>query len=90
MSTSHGTVHVCSFTLTPADDQEYSAKWLTDAEVSFRTGGLTLAAGGQNLFNVFPDRNSTVNSFNGIETFPSQSPFGMNGRTLYVRLARTF
>jgi iron complex outermembrane receptor protein len=80
----------CSFTLNPADDQEYSAKWLTDAEVSFRTGGFTLAAGSQNLFDVFPDRNSTVNSFNGIQTFPSQSPFGMNGRTLYVRLARTF
>jgi hypothetical protein len=79
-----------SFTLSPADDQEYAAKWLTDAEVSFRTGGFMLAAGSQNLFNVFPDRNSTVNSFNGIQTFPSQSPFGMNGRTLYVRLARTF
>jgi len=47
---------------------------------------LTLAAGLQNLFNVFPDRNITVNSFNGIQTFPSQSPFGMNGRTIYARI----
>ena len=74
----------------PADDQEYAAKWLTDLEASYRLAGYTLAAGAHNLFDVFPDRNSTVNSFNGIQTFPSQSPFGMNGRSLYVRIARTF
>jgi len=45
--------------------------------------------GAQNLFDVFPDRNSTVNSFNGIETFPRQSPFGMNGRTVYARVGVT-
>jgi hypothetical protein len=39
---------------------------------------------------VFPDRNTTVNSFNGIQTFPSQSPFGMNGRAFLVRIGRTF
>ena len=44
----------------------------------------------ENLFDVFPDRNITVNSFNGIQTLPSHSPFGMNGRTLYLRLVRTF
>ena len=77
----------CSFTANPPDDQTYSPKWLTDAEVSFRLSpNVTMAAGGQNLFDVFPDRNTTVNSFNGIQTFPSQSPFGMNGRTLYGRI----
>jgi iron complex outermembrane receptor protein len=80
----------CSFTATPASDQEYGAKWLTDAEASYRTAGYTVAAGVQNLFNVFPDRNITVNSFNGIQTFPSHSPFGMNGRTLYARLGWSF
>jgi iron complex outermembrane receptor protein len=77
----------CSFTLSPADDQTFSPKWLADAEVSFRVSEqLTFAAGGQNLFNVFPDRNIPVNSFSGIQTFPSHSPFGMNGRTIYGRL----
>jgi iron complex outermembrane receptor protein len=77
----------CSFTASPANDQTFPARWLTDAEVAFRlTGQLTFAAGGHNLFNVFPGRNATVNSFNGIQTFPSHSPFGMNGRTLYGRL----
>ncbi|MDQ3148477.1 MAG: TonB-dependent receptor, partial [Chloroflexota bacterium] len=75
----------CSFTLSPADDQTFSAKWLTDVEVSYRVSEqLTVAVGGQDIFNVFPDRNITVNSFNGIQTFPSQSPFGMNGRSLYA------
>ena len=82
---------VCSLiTANPADDQEFSARWLTDLEASFRPGGYVLAAGVQNLFNVLPDRNTTVNSFNGIQTFPSYSPFGMNGRGLYVRIGRTF
>jgi len=81
---------VCSFTQNPADDQVYSPKWLTDVEGSYRAAGYTLAAGVENLFNVFPDRNTTANSFNGIQTFPAHSPFGMNGRALYVRIGRVF
>jgi iron complex outermembrane receptor protein len=81
----------CSFVTTnPADDQTFSPKWLTNLEATYRTSRYLLAAGAQNLFDEFPDRNSTVNSFNGIQTFPSQSPFGMNGRTLYARLGWTF
>ncbi len=80
----------CSFTLNPADDQEYAARWLTDLEGSYRTGHYTLAAGVQNVFDVFPDRNTTINSFNGIQTFPSHSPIGMNGRTLYARIGWVF
>ena len=82
---------VCSFvTLLPGDDQVYEAKWLTDLEGAYRIARYTLAIGAQNVFNVFPDRNTTVNSFNGIQTFPSHSPFGMNGRTLYGRIAYSF
>jgi iron complex outermembrane receptor protein len=81
---------ICSLTLNPADDQEYGAKWLTDVELSYRLGGYRLAFGAQNLFDVLPDRNTAINSFNGIQTFPSFSPFGMNGRALYVRVGGTF
>jgi iron complex outermembrane receptor protein len=80
----------CSFTLNASDDQEYAAKWLTDVEGSYRASQYRLAIGALNLFGVFPDRNSTVNSFNGIQTFPSHSPFGMNGRTIYARISRVF
>jgi iron complex outermembrane recepter protein len=82
---------VCSFaSQNPADDQAFAAKWLTDVEASLQHGAYRVAAGVQNLFDVFPDRNSTVNSFNGIQTFPSQSPFGFNGRAIYARLAWKF
>ena len=80
----------CSFTQNPADDQEFGAKWLTDVEVSYGAGPYLFGVGAQNLFDVFPDRNITINSFNGIQTFPSHSPFGMNGRTLYARIGWTF
>lgn len=80
----------CSFTLAPADDQEYAAKVLTDLDFSFREAHYSITIGAQNLFNVLPDRNITVNSFSGIQTFPSQSPFGMNGRYVYARLGVTF
>jgi iron complex outermembrane receptor protein len=77
----------CSFTANPADDQTFPAKWLTDVEASWRMHEqLTFAAGAHNLFNVFPGRNAPQNSFFGIQTFPSHSPFGMNGRTLYGRM----
>jgi len=59
---------VCSFTLNPADDQAYGAKWLTDIEASYRIAAYLLALGAENLFDVLPDRNSTVNSFDGIQT----------------------
>ena len=33
---------------------------------------------------------TAVNSFSGIQTCPSHSPFGMNGRALVVRIGRAF
>ena len=76
----------CSATLNPSDDQVYSPKWLTDVELSYVLAGTRLAVGAQNIFDVFPDRNSTVNSFNGIQTYSRLSPFGFNGRTIYFRV----
>lgn len=67
-----------------------SPKWLINLEASYRVAGYRLAVGAQNLFDVFPDPNSTVNSFNGIQTFPSQSPFGVNGRAIDARIGRKF
>jgi iron complex outermembrane receptor protein len=77
----------CSFTASAADDQVFSPKWLTDVEVDYTVSRYTFGAGVQNLFDIFPDRNIVVNSFNGIQTFPSQSPFGMNGRAIYGRIS---
>ncbi|CAN5260402.1 hypothetical protein BH18GEM1_BH18GEM1_07920 [soil metagenome] len=65
--------------------QEYGSETLVDAEVGYRFGDrLQLAVGGKNLFDNFPDRMIPDNSF-GIFLFPSASPFGFNGRYIYVR-----
>jgi iron complex outermembrane recepter protein len=76
----------CFPTLTPANDQTFGAKWLTDLELSYTRGRFTYAAGAQNLFDTFPDRLTPVNSSFLVQTFPSTSPFGFNGRFLYARL----
>jgi outer membrane receptor protein involved in Fe transport len=81
----------CSFTALvgqlPLDDQVYAADWLADAELAYRWRNYTFAAGAENLFDNSPDRNKvfrdgtttfTTQSNNGMFTYPSQSPFGMN------------
>ena len=47
----------CSLTLAAVDDQTYEAEWLADAEVSYRWNNYTIAVGGENLLDTFPDRN---------------------------------
>lgn len=65
--------------------QEYDAKTLVDAEAGYRfRPWIKLAVGARNLLDEFPDRAIFDNSF-GIFNFPSASPFGFNGRYLYVR-----
>jgi iron complex outermembrane receptor protein len=48
----------------------------------------TFAAGVENIFDQFPDRNrlGTTEANLGIFTYPRQSPYGMNGRFVYSRV----
>ena len=78
-------------------DQTFSAKWVTDASVSYRLlSRVTLSAGADNVFNVYPDKqndpgnpatgyagnaNFGMNPYNGI------SPFGFNGRFIWGRVS---
>jgi hypothetical protein len=66
---------------------------------AYRWRNYTFAAGAENLFDNVPDRNLvfregtttfTAQSNNGMFTYPSQSPFGMNGRFVYTRVTYTF
>lgn len=82
--------------------QRFGAEVLTDLELSWQaTRALRLSAGAQNLFDVYPDENiaSTVASVaagtNGADNAGTQpynaiSPFGFNGRTVFVRIGLTF
>ncbi len=78
----------CSFTLLPQDDQVYGATWVNDIDIAYKWGRYTASVGVENVFDAFPDKNiaTTPQGNFGIFTYPSQSPFGMNGRFVYVRL----
>jgi iron complex outermembrane receptor protein len=86
------------------NDLALEAKWITDMEVRVRPiGNIELAAGVDNLFNVYPTRaptgqgtdpvtgatrNYSVNNY--FLPFSSFSPFGFNGRFVYFRLGVNF
>jgi iron complex outermembrane receptor protein len=77
-------------------DQTFGAKWITDVSASYKVlGRYTLAAGADNLFDVYPDQNNNLgnvrnnvggNANFGIFPYSSFSPFGFNGRFVYARL----
>jgi iron complex outermembrane receptor protein len=84
------------FGTTPALDQTYRAKWLTDLDAAYTFAGrFTVSAGANNLFDVYPDRNKDADdepiggplSNSGIFPYNSVSPFGFTGAFYYVRVA---
>ena len=82
---------------TPEKDQTVGPKWITDLRIAYQLHPrVQLAVSGANLFDVYPDEwwdfkdglNGTAVSMMGISRYPAAlSPFGMNGRTLNLRLA---
>jgi len=71
-------------------EQTFGAEDVWDMEAGYKFGNLSITAGAQNLFDNFPDSNLFISStldrsFLGIFPYPGASPFGMNGRFLYVK-----
>lgn len=76
-------------------DQTFSAKWITDVSAGLTLlERLTVTVGADNVFDVYPDRNNNVgdpattfggNANFGIFPYSGISPFGFNGRFVYVR-----
>ncbi|MGH7519009.1 MAG: TonB-dependent receptor [Gemmatimonadales bacterium] len=64
--------------------EEYGGKGLVDAEVGWRFDAATVSLGMRNIFDTFPDIASETNSF-GYFPWAAASPFGFNGRQIYVR-----
>jgi iron complex outermembrane receptor protein len=72
------------------ETQTFSAKTLTDLELGYiAKDGMHLAVGANNVFDVYPDKQLKVNSFNGIFPYNGFSPFGFSGRYVYVRASIT-
>lgn len=70
--------------------QTFEAEWVADLELGYDFDAFTVAVGAQNIFDAFPDRNLAANANLGIFTYPSSSPFGMNGRFVYGRVSFDF
>lgn len=68
--------------------QKYGAEISVDAEVEFKLNqSASLAIGGQNLLDNYPDLSSPDINFFGNLPYDILSPIGVNGRYLYTRLA---
>ena len=66
--------------------EKFDAKTLFDAEVGYRFNQVNISVGAKNLFDTYPSRLFDLDNNNNF-TFPwaITSPFGYNGRYLYVR-----
>ena len=76
-------------------NQTYSAKFITDLSASYRFfNRATLTLGSDNIFDVYPDQNKDRGDLAanyagqgtfGVFRYSGLSPFGFNGRYVYVR-----
>lgn len=66
--------------------ETFGAKTLFDSEIGYRFDAVNVSIGARNLFNVYPDVQTIAdNTNNGTFRYPGASPFGYNGRFVYVR-----
>ncbi|MCB8994799.1 MAG: TonB-dependent receptor [Bacteroidales bacterium] len=72
-----------------AEDQVYAAKWLTDLRISYRINKvISLSAGANNLFNVYPDKNNATLQNQGRFIYNTAvTQFGFNGGYYYGGLS---
>ncbi|NDK38096.1 TonB-dependent receptor [Pseudoxanthomonas gei] len=71
--------------------QTYGAEWQLDAEVEYRiTPKWSLALGGQNLTDEYPDRSIDDIAYFGNLPYDVLSPVGSNGAYYYSRIRYTF
>jgi iron complex outermembrane receptor protein len=70
----------------PALDQTYAARWITDANVTVPlVPHFAATFGVNNIADVYPTENIAANNNFGILPYTGFSPFGFNGRFMYVR-----
>jgi len=72
------------------DAQTFGAETIVDLAVSATAGPATFTAGVLNLGDVYPDKllqqDLAFKSFGGSFLYGEESPFGISGRTFYVRM----
>jgi len=76
---------------TPALDRFFPAKWITNVQVQYHiTKQVSVAAGADNLFNVYPPANNIPLAQFGYNQYPRFSPFGFTGGSYYGRVQIDF
>ncbi len=83
-----GSLMTASSATNPLQDQTFSPRWIADANVNYDVSRqLTVTAGADNLFDVYPDKLIPINSNSGTFQYSGASPFGFNGRFVFLRLS---
>jgi iron complex outermembrane receptor protein len=71
---------------TLTNDLQTGHKAITDLELRYQPKkGVELALGASNLFDVYPKKAPAYLDTTGVVAFPYYSPWGFNGRYLYIR-----
>jgi iron complex outermembrane receptor protein len=71
-------------------DRAFGAKWVTDLDIGYDlTEHMTLSAGANNLFDVYPDKHGLI-AFDGSGAYGNFAPFGLSGGFYYGRLSMSF
>ncbi|MDX3911396.1 MAG: TonB-dependent receptor [Sphingobium sp.] len=74
-----------------ARDRFFGAKWMTDAELTWKVNNtLGVSVGANNLFNVYPDANGIASTANGSGFYPTTIPYGFTGGYYYGRITLNY
>lgn len=84
--TYYGNVIVPGTLVDGSADYDTGKKAITDLELRYQPKkGAQFALGVNNLFDVYPKETPAALNTTGVVGYPSYSPYGFNGRYLYVR-----
>ncbi len=76
--------------MSPQADQVFGAEWVTDLDVTYDLSDtVRLTAGGQNIFDAYPDKANPLLNLTGVTTYGG-APFGFNGGYYYLRALLRF
>lgn len=71
--------------------QDFAAKWITDLDVTYRHDShWSVSVGANNLLDIYPERNVSVNNNAGIFHYSGISPWGFNGTFYYTKASYKF
>jgi iron complex outermembrane receptor protein len=89
-ATHYGSVTQVSAT-SAAQDATVDPKVIVDLEASYKfPGGVRLAIGANNLFNIYPNQLPTALQGNGFNKYNTYSPYGFSGGFYYARASFSF